>query len=528
MQQLSAHSPLRAAPTAAVLCAAAVAAAAAVMAWVAVRRALLTPLRRIPGPALSSFTNVPMHYHIARGKFHDYLERLHAQYGEVVRIGHNQVSVADPAELRRILASHEFRKGAHYEQGVMMSPSTFSCIDPELNKKRRRQLGPAYALSALRGLEATIVEHGAQALMAAWDERIRAALEAGDGARAEVNYFHGFHGVAVDVIGVLGFGRSFGLTQGADAGIVDAMRKHVTLVALSARVPVVGTRRWLFPRLHAARDRVVGVARGAIGLRRQEMAARGEKQRRDILQRLIDARDPETGEALHGPALTIEVLLMMIAGTDTTSNTMTYTLMHLLHHPAVLARLQRDIRQAFPDASAAIRYDEARERVPLLTAVILEAMRLHPAVNGYQPRTVPAGGAVLRGRYAVPARTDICVAIGAANRNARVWERPLQFDPGRFLGPDGEARRKDMLSFSSGVRMCLGRNLAMIELHTVLANVLRRYALALPAAAPYGPHRPSTRPGAAGQPEHIPGSSFITFGPDCPHQNCVVEISLAG
>ncbi|KAJ2748912.1 hypothetical protein IWQ56_007342, partial [Coemansia nantahalensis] len=93
------------------------------------------------------------------------------------------------------------------------------------------------------------------------------------------------------------------------------------------------------------------------------------------------------------------------------------------------------------------------------------------------------------------------------------WERPLEFDPERFMGADGAARAKDVLAFSSGVRICLGRNLAWIELYTTLANVLRRFTFELPADAPYGPHRRA-----------IPGASFVTFGPDDPRANCRVCI----
>ncbi|KAJ2705278.1 hypothetical protein H4R19_005141, partial [Coemansia spiralis] len=499
-------------------------------AWVAVRavyRAFCTPLRRVPGPLICRFTNALVYYYVFRGKFHEFTTRLHAQYGEVVRIGYNQVSLANPSELRRILATHNFRKSKVIERGIIMASSTFSTSDPAVNKQRRRQLGPAYSISALRALEDTVIEHGAQALVRSWDRRIEQAQAAG--AVAEVNYYYGFHGIAFDIIGVLGLGRSFGMAADGNTRIVDAVRQHMKLVIMSGQLSVVGQWRWLMPTHHAARDYVISVAKDAIARRRSEMSDKGKPPSADILQKIIDAHDPETGERLSGPSLTVEVMLTLIAGTDTTSNTLSFTMMHLLNHPTALHRVQHDVRQAFPDSAAWIRYDEAKVHVPFLTAVILESMRLHPAVNGYLPRATPAGGAVLLGTYALPADTIVTVSIGACHRNPGTWERPLEFDPERFMGAAGATRAKDVIAFSSGVRVCLGRNLAWVELYTTLANILRRYNFEIPADAPYGPHRCTTASAAASasQPEAIPSTSFVTFGPDDPCSNCRVRIAPA-
>ncbi|KAJ1797322.1 hypothetical protein LPJ59_003213, partial [Coemansia sp. RSA 2399] len=75
----------------------------------------MTPLWKVPGPTINSFTNIPLKYHIVRGQYHAYALHLHTIYGEVVRVGYNQVSVSNLAELRRILSTHEFRKGESYD-----------------------------------------------------------------------------------------------------------------------------------------------------------------------------------------------------------------------------------------------------------------------------------------------------------------------------------------------------------------------------------------------------------------------------
>ncbi|KAJ2453003.1 hypothetical protein EV183_000011 [Coemansia sp. RSA 2336] len=474
----------------------------------AIYRSFFTPLRHIPGPFLNRFTNLPLRFQVFRGKYHTYTIGLHAKYGQVVRVGYNKVSVSSVSELKRILATHKFVKGKHYEQGLFLPPTIFSTTSPEHNRKRRRQMGATYTMSSMQQLQDKIIEVGVQALMSEWDRQIN---------QQPVNYFYGFHSIAVDIIGALGFGESFGVLKQNDRRIIDGLHKTVKLVVMRSCLGLLGRFPWLARSLNRGRLYVTRVAEASIA-KRQSL----HEKPVDILQKLIDARDPVTHENIRGPHLTSEITLLLVAGTDTTSNTLSWTLMHLLHHPDVLCRLQGDIREAFPDASQIIRFEQAR-RLPYLTAVIYESMRLHPAVSGYLTRVVPQPGTTL-GSWYVPHLTEVCISFAACHRDPGQWRNPHVFDPLRFMGPDAEQNKRNVMAFSSGVRMCIGRNLAWIELYTVLANVLRRYRFSLPEDSPYGPHRLCR---ASGAPESIPGLAFTTFGPENPSHNCRVSIAFA-
>ncbi|ORX67192.1 cytochrome P450, partial [Linderina pennispora] len=191
-----------------------------------------------------------------------------------------------------------------------------------------------------------------------------------------------------------------------------------------------------------------------------------------------------------------------------------------LHHPRVYERVTSEIRAAFPATSRPIPYAEARQRLPYLTAVVYESMRLNPAVSGMLPRSAPWDGATIQGKF-IPSRTQICVSIDACHRNPRTWPNPDAFDPERFLGENAEVRMKDIIAFSSGVRVCIGRNLAWMQIYSVLANILRKYDFALPTDAAYGPHRTNSE----GVPVAIPAVSFIVTGPANPKRDCLVNIS---
>ncbi|KAJ2812667.1 hypothetical protein H4S07_001245 [Coemansia furcata] len=484
-------------------------------------RSLFSPLNTVPGPLLNKFTNLPLFYSILRGTYYEYSIRLHTQYGELVRLGRDHVSVSNASELRRILATHTFRKGANYERSVYLMPTVFSTTDPDLNRTRRRQFGSLYAMSSIRSMEDLILEHGVLSLIKSWDKALENSEEENC---ATVNYHYGFHGMSFDIIGILGFGKSFNVLSQGDTAMTDAFHKLLVFLAMTGRIPIIQHMRWAFKPLFDARDYVTQVVHRSIETRKAYIAENGKPPRIDLLQKIIDARDPLTGEVIDMPNLVSETALLLAAGTDTTSNTLSWTIMHLMHYPHVYQRLRDDIRREFPDHSTPIRYEEARKQLPYLTAVLNESMRVSPSVASYLPRRLPmdGNGATVCGHYIPHGAGEICLGIAACHRRSDIWPDPSRFDPERFMGADTDGNLKNMLAFSSGVRMCIGRNLAWVELYTTMANLLRRYDFKLPDSAPYGPHRTFN-----GIPEEIPGIAFITSGPRDPTRNCKVEISLA-
>ncbi|ORX66822.1 cytochrome P450 [Linderina pennispora] len=409
----------------------AVAAAVAVYIGRLISRAFFSQLSPIPGPFLNKLSNLPLKYHLLRGQYHT--------IGEVVRIGYDMVSLSNTSDTRLVLATHAFQKGPTYHRGRTNEPTSFSAIDPELNKTRRRQL-----------------DAGAHSLIKTWDAEISQ-----QGGQARANYFYTFHRMG-----------AFNILQTGDTSVIDKMPIQ--------RVP------WLFPGLKQSQQFLLELVRDAIATRK----------------RLIERQ--------WRPA------------TDTTSNTLSWTIANLLNYPDIHRRVTDEVWSTFPDMTRTISFGEAKAKLPYLTAVIHESMRLNPSVSGMLPRSVPVEGAAFQG-YSIPRTATICVSIAACHRNPKTWENPNTFNPDRFLGEDDEGKLRDLLTFSSGVRVCIGRNLGWLVVYTVLANILRKYNFALPENAPYGPQRTDK----GGVPAEIPGSAYILTGPSHPQTDCWVNISHA-
>ncbi|MBN9419430.1 MAG: cytochrome P450 [Candidatus Eremiobacteraeota bacterium] len=151
----------------------------------------------------------------------------------------------------------------------------------------------------------------------------------------------------------------------------------------------------------------------------------------------------------------------LLAGFDTTAAGLYWTMDQLLAHPEALARVQQEVRD--PDWS---------ERSPWLMASIHEAMRLYPPV-WFMGREAIADTHL--GGYVVPAGSFAVTSPYLIHRNPRVWPQPHQFRPERFIGTPVPAR--NYMPFGLGVRMCIGKHLALTELALAVGQLLRDYRL---------------------------------------------------
>ncbi|KAJ2399624.1 hypothetical protein GGI23_002540 [Coemansia sp. RSA 2559] len=206
-----------------------------------------------------------------------------------------------------------------------LPPNTFFTADVKLNKLRRRQLGNPYSLPSIRIYEDAILEHGVLSLITLWDKKIAASQNE---KKALVNFYYGFHGMMFDIIGVLGFGKSFDIVATGSTKLTESVANTLKLSVIRAGVPFGSHLLWLFRNRASGLRYVLTSAAEMVKKRKQENSdaanANGEDRKRhfDILQRLIDARDPVTGASIDDKSLVAEIFLLLVGGTDTTSSTL--------------------------------------------------------------------------------------------------------------------------------------------------------------------------------------------------------------
>jgi len=170
-----------------------------------------------------------------------------------------------------------------------------------------------------------------------------------------------------------------------------------------------------------------------------------------------------------------EAFVLISAATDTTGNVMTVAAYNVITNHLIYRKLAAELAEAFPDPSATLDF-VTLEKLPYLTAVIKEALRLSYGIIGRLPRVTPEGGAEFNGHY-VPEGTIVGMSSWMMHRNETIFPRPTVFDPERWV--DSTAARKldkYLVTFSKGNRQCVGMPLAYCEIYVTLGTLFRKFS----------------------------------------------------
>jgi cytochrome P450 len=186
-----------------------------------------------------------------------------------------------------------------------------------------------------------------------------------------------------------------------------------------------------------------------------------------LVQALIAASDPETGQPLSDDDIANDLLIFMLAGHDTTATALTYALWALGHHPAVQDRVAAEAaeigdRELTP---------EDVPRLGYTVQVLHEALRLCPPAAGVArlaTRDIAVDG------YRVEAGTLVAVGLYALHHDPALWPNPMVFDPDRFSPENSKGRdRWQFLPFLGGGRLCIGEHFARLETTLALGTIIR-------------------------------------------------------
>jgi cytochrome P450 len=221
-------------------------------------------------------------------------------------------------------------------------------------------------------------------------------------------------------------------------------------------------------------------------------AAAGDPAAGDLLGVLLGAR-AENGSPLTDAEIAGEVATFMLAGHETTANSLCWTLALLSAYPSARQQLEAELETALGDRDPDA--DDA-EKLPWTRAVAAEAMRLYPPAWTIE-RDALADDEVSGVR--IPAGSLVATPPYLVHRHRDYWADPAGFDPARFLPENGgPGHRYAYIPFGGGRRACVGASFAELETVLVLATIARRYRLELTVTgipAPIG--NVTLRPGRA-------------------------------
>ncbi|OSC97576.1 high nitrogen upregulated cytochrome P450 monooxygenase 2 [Trametes coccinea BRFM310] len=447
------------------------------------------PLARYPGPIGCKLSKFWMASLAAfTGRQHLYLKRLHERYGDVVRIGPNELSFRDPSVLDAMLGVGGVPKGP-LNAGRLLSMDDLPLVaimDPAFHAKRRKPWTRAFSIAALKEYEPTVAH------------RVRQLVQVLQAQSKEViigkfmNYF------AYDVMCDVAFGGGSELLRDGDSNNVWHIIEDALLpTVFMSHVPYLGLYVARLPGVSSTIYRLLSYSKSMVLNR----IKRGS-ERKDIFHYLNheDQPDMPPPPVQH---LLDDGVLAVVAGSDTTASALTSLAFCLLAHPHAMRRLQEEVDRFYPAGENACDPKSYRD-MHYLTAVINETLRLYPPIPGGTQRQVPHHGqAVMLGSYFVPPGTAMYLHPYSLQRDPRnYFPFPEEFWPERWLVASQRSSFADALKhaplkaqgynedtfkhnesaflpFAYGPANCVGKGLAMLEMRMVLCALLQKFELRL-------------------------------------------------
>lgn len=336
-------------------------------------------------------------------------------------------------------------------------------------RKHRHIMAPAFDSRSISGY-APIMTELTDALLAKWDA-LAPPLEVDVAAAMMQLTLHiisraMFSSDCDDIVPVLEIAVTKYQTK-VRPRLVDLLHVPQWLAQLIAPLPSKG----IFDEFDRNVDRLL-----------TERGRKRDVEPKDLLARLLLARDAETGGEMTAEEVRDQVVTIFIAGHETTSQALSWAWYLLSQHAAAEAKLHRELADVLGGRTP--RYEDL-DKLRYTRMVIEESMRLYPPVHTISRQAVAADQ--LLGER-LPPGADVLIVPWLLHRKPQLWENPGRFDPERFSSKRAAARpRFAYIPFGGGPRICIGAAFAMTEATLILASIAQRYRLLLKPDFPVEP-----------------------------------------
>ncbi|KAI9009964.1 cytochrome P450 [Phycomyces nitens] len=431
--------------------------------------AFFNPLGNIPGPFSKRFFEGATLYNTPSGKRFEIYKKYHQKYGHVVRISPSHIIISDKDMIKQILVTEDFEKGPTYSKlRDKDEGNSFNMVDKDLHKQRRRLISPAFSVKYIRSLD-PLIEGVAESFVKRINLDIKNSKD-GDGF-GTIDVWQLLRCLTLDVIGETAFGGTFHMIENDDHAVSRAIMDLTSGVEFSIVHPwitklilMLDSRRK--PLLH---DFVSNIISERI---------ESKIKRNDILQILVDTQNAnDTKDQLNLEQIMSETTLLLIAGSETTSNTIGFALIEMCRNTDALRKLYAEIDEVEFDKAKGIFKQEQLKSLPYLNAVIKETTRLNH-VASYGLERITTYDVVLKGDIVVPKGTRVRCSLPVAQVHPDYWPEPLVFKPERWLDDSDQKPCTDaFFPFSMGSRNCIGKDFAMNEMRLVLATIIKHFEI---------------------------------------------------
>jgi cytochrome P450 len=390
-----------------------------------------------------------------------FLQELRQRYGDIVTLPTVMgpwTLVFHPDGVRHIVQENHFnyRKGGISNQALSLTLGNgLLTNNGDSWLHQRRLIQPVFHRERIAGFGRLMTESAL-----AWIE------ETNIDTRLPLDLFQQMSGLTLTIVGKALFGadmlaykeRVFQATS-----TITHLEAHAFYAPGLIFLPTPQRRH-----LYEARNTLYTIVDAMIARRREKSTEN------DLLTLLLQAQDEETGLGMTDQQVRDEVMTLMAAGHETTSNALCWTLLLLSQHPDIEARLREEYQQVLGGRAPQM---EDLPQLKLSRMVLEESMRLYPPAWVFTRYAIDEDEV---GGYRIAKGAFVLMFPTTTHRHPDFWEQPDVFDPGRF-SPERSAGRHRFayFPFGGGPRVCIGNQFALTEAQLILATILPRYQFRL-------------------------------------------------
>ncbi|KAF9646191.1 cytochrome P450 [Thelephora ganbajun] len=438
------------------------------------------------------------------------------RFGGVARIkapfGEDQLWISDPKAIHHILHTSCYkhpRPADRREFARLICDDGVLAMEGDAHRRHRKVMQPAFGTSETRALYPVFQEVAIQ-LVTKWKEVIMSDEGDMERSSSDMNVASWLSRATLDVIGRAAFDYDCRALDGPNDPLVRSYENFLKnafgtgstiellvqscfqylpeslLALLITKVPGE-----IMNQMQENQKIVHRLARGWIADKTRALeVGQGHRDIMTLLVKANNSQDPKT--RLSEYEMISQIRTLLLAGHETTSNAMSFMLWELAKHQDVQARLRREIESARAANGGAPLAADDLDRMPYLHAVVKELLRFHAPVHHIMRRSgeddilplfepIKTQSGTLTTHVPLPEGTNLVLSLAAYNRNKKIWGNDADvFRPERWL--EGKERAGpniggyyNLLTFATGPRKCLGQQFAVLELQTLLVELVSNF-----------------------------------------------------
>ena len=420
----------------------------------------------IPGPKgrflLGNLPDIPF------DQFHEYLKEQSKQYGDVFKLSlanKTMVVLSNPETVRTILKQrpNTFRRISAMQDvfGELGINGVFSAEGDEW-KIQRKMMNQAFKASQI---------HHYYPIISNTTNRLTSSLNALSEQHKAFDFQALMMRYTIDITTQLAFGYDVNSLENQDSELQKKLSIVFPMISYRVKAPIP---YWRYFKLK--KDKELDAALSFIReqchqyIKDAEAKVKAQGNPSNILESMIMARDEED-IPFSQDQLFANIITLLLAGEDTTANTLSWVMHYLTKHPQYQSQLQQEIDNSTLDFSDIKNLDQ----LPMLSAVIQEAMRLMPVapflyIENLADQTIEG--------YDIPAGTMLTLLTSQSGHDDEIFSQSDEFRPERWLKMTEETqkqRTKDLMHFGNGPRLCPGMQLSFIEMKYALITMLKQF-----------------------------------------------------